>query len=222
MKYTEQDITTIISNIHTWYDREHAELVNFAEKHKQDGGQKREASGRFIENFLQNIFDEINKMFNIQIISKVGSTDFLTKKINYNGKIYELNHIQVDRHVSYNNKRIAFIENKTYLDSCYWDRALADFRKIIASLKQNGYNPEDMEYIVFSGQDSLDHDTKLAYEGDFFNDSKMFTSNKKGIKPHVFFFLDKKRSSQKPMYKIKFDIQDKVLKEFIELILNLV
>ena len=221
MKYTENQIQKIITNIHNWYDNEHPKLVSYA-KQTDNGGQIREASGQFIENFLQNIFDEINKQFNIQIISKVGSSDFLTKIIDYEGKIYELNHIQVDRHISYNNRRIAFIENKTYLDSCYWDRALADFRKIIAALKQSGLNPEDMEYIVFSGQDSLDSDTKIIYEGDFFNDSKLFTSNNQGIKPHVFFLLEKKRNSKKPMYKIKYEIQDDVLKKFITLILGLI
>lgn len=204
-----------------WYDREHPKLVLFA-GNASNGGQIRAASGQFIEKFLQNIFDEINNRFNITIESKIGSSDFLTKKIDYNGKIYELNHIQVDRHVSYNSKRIAFIENKTYLDSCYWDRALADFRKIISALKQNGLKPEDMEYIVFSGQDSLDNDTKLAYEGDFFNDSKIFTTNNHGIKPHVFCFLEQKRNSSRPMYRVKYKIQDAVLQEFIKLILHLV
>ena len=108
------------------------------------------------------------------------------------------------------------------MDSCYWDRALADFRKIVAALEQNGQNPANMEYIVFSGQDSLDADTKLAYEGDFFNDTKQFTPDGQGIRPHIFCFLKQKRNSSRPMYKIKYEIDDAVLENFIRLLLGLV
>lgn len=221
MNFSDHDIKHLIDRVHEWYDREHPALVRFAER-AENGGQIRAASGKFIESFLQNIFDEINGRFGLSIESKVGSTDFLSKQIPYNGHVYELNHIQVDRHISNNNTRIAFIENKTYLDSCYWDRALADFRKIVSALKQNGQNPADMEYIVFSGQDSLDSDTRLAYEGEFFNDTMHFTPGGQGIKPHIFCFLKQKRNSSRPMYKIKYEIDDAVLEDFIKLILSLV
>lgn len=223
MKYTDENVKNILSKIHEWYEKNHPELVRQAASAK-NGGQIRAISGRFVESFLQNIFDMINTEFklNEKIESKVGDTDCLTKKTDYNGTTYTLRHIQVDRHVSIGSKRIAFIENKTYLDSCYWDRALADFRKIVSALKQSGQKPEDVAYIVFAGQDSQDKETKLAYEGDFFNDAKAFTADGSGIKPHIFHFLEGKRKSNKPMYKIKYEIQDDVLKDFIKLILGLI
>lgn len=139
----------------------------------------------------------------------------------YKGQNLILDHIQVDRHISTETTRIAFIENKTYLDSCYWDRVLADFRKIAQSLSQNGIDPASVEYIVFSGQDSLDSQTSLVYEGDSWNDTKNLTDNPRGIVPKIFCILKQKRNSKKPMYKIKYDIDDNVLESFIKLILNM-
>lgn len=221
MKYTESDIQNILIKIHNWYDENHKHLIEYA-KNATNGGQIRNASGNFIENFLQNIFNILNEYFHINIVSKVGNTDLLSKKIHYKGQTLNLDHIQVDRHILNGDKRIAFIENKTYLDSCYWDRALADFRKIVQALNQTGIDPANVEYIVFAGQDSLDTKTKLVYEGDFCNDTKHLTSNPKGIEPKVFYFLKQKRNSQKPMYQIKYDIDDSSVVEFIKLILSLV
>ena len=80
------------------------------------------AAGKLVENVLQNIINTINACVpNYKIVSKVGSTDYLSKSINYKGSLHSMNTIQVDRHVFSNGKRIAFIENKTYLDSCYYD-----------------------------------------------------------------------------------------------------
>ena len=215
-------INNILKNCHEFYDKEHVKLVNLGKKAKTEG-EIRAAAGVFIENFLQNIFNQINKHVpNAKIISKVGTTDYLSLNIKYKGKKAANNQIQVDRHVFSKGKRIAFIENKTYLDSCYYDRALADFRKIVQSIKQSKKEPADCKYIVFAGQNAASNNKLFFYEAEFFNDIKHLTKNGKGVDVKIFFFLKGKRKSSLPLYKVKHELDDKVLKEFISYMLSLI
>jgi len=127
-------LTKIINNAIECYDYEQYYLHNLSLQAKTEG-EIREAAGNLVEKVLQNIFDSINEYFpDLKIVSKVGSTDFLSKEIIYKGRNVTFNKIQVDRHVWVKGERVCFIENKTYLDSCYYDRALADFRKIAQPL----------------------------------------------------------------------------------------
>lgn len=217
----DEVIDKITQHVEVYYDKEQDYLHNLSLTATTEG-EIREAAGNLVEHVLQCIFDEMNKHFpNCNIVSKVGSTDFLSKTIVYKGKRVEFNTIQVDRHVWANMKRICFIENKTYLDSCYYDRALADFRKIAQSLQQHGKDPANCKYIVFAGQDATKEDTRFIYEADFWNDTKHLTKNEAGLETKTFFFLKGKRSSSKPLYKIKHELDKRVLKEFILYILGI-
>jgi len=119
-------IKNIIKDCHDFYDIEQPRLAKLAQRATTEG-QIRAAAGNFVEKFLQNIFDCINRDFpKVRIESKIGTSDYLSLSIEYKGKIITNNEIQVDRRVYSNGKLFAFIENKTYLDSCYYDRALAD------------------------------------------------------------------------------------------------
>ena len=211
----------VITNIRICYDREQEALVQLGRRSKTEG-EIRAAAGNLVEHLLQNIIDTLNQEIQeARIESKVGSTDFLTKEIEYKGKIFTFDQIQVDRHVWANGRRIAFIENKTYLDSCYYDRALADFRKIAQSLNQHGVDPVECQYIVFVGQNAASGKTLLTYEADFWNDVKHLTKAPEGITPKVFFFLKGKRSSQLPLYKIRHELNEPTIRAFTRLMISL-
>ena len=187
------------------YDAEQAKLY-LVGKQSTTEGEIREAAGNLVEHILQNIFDTI---------------DFLSKNINYKGKNVVFGQIQVDRHVFSRGNRICFIENKTYLDSCYYDRALADFRKIAQSLAQHGQDPADCKYIVFAGQNAASYDTLFTYEADFWNDTKNLTKNPDGLETKTFFFLQGKRNSKTPLYKVKHPLDFDQIRNFVFFILDL-
>src|SRR5574344_11651 len=220
----ELDINKIKSlvkqNVTKTYDIEQANLVAICNHHKTEG-EIRYAAGELVEKILQTIFNSINTFLsNEKIVSKVGNTDYLTKEIVYKGKTYTNDTIQVDRHVWYKGQRIAFIENKTYLDSCYYDRALADFKKIIQSLCQHKQKPEDCLFIVFAGQKAANDNTLLNYEAEFCYETKDITDNELGIEPQTIYFLKNIRSSSKPLYKIKHELDFDNIFALVSLIIN--
>jgi hypothetical protein len=219
---TEDEIVNLVlEKVKRTYDIEHKKLYDIG-AHSQTEGEIRDAAGRLVENILQSIFDTIDMIIpEARIESKVGHTDFLSKEVQYKGKIYIFGRIQVDRHILSKGVRIAFIENKTYLDSCYFDRALADFRKIAQALYQQDIDPADVEYIVFAGQDAAKQETLLVYEVDFWSDTKSLTQNPNGIEPKRFYFLKGKRQSAKPLFKIKHELNNDSIKDFTKFILNL-
>ena len=212
--------TKVIQEIEQCYTVEQKKLVGIGVKHQTEG-EIRYAAGVLVENILQKIFDTINSFLgNDKIISKVGSTDYLKKETLYKGKIYTNNKIQVDRHVWYQGKRIAFIENKTYLDSCYYDRALADFKKICQALLQAKQNPCDCLFIVFAGQKAGRENTFLTYEAEFWHETKSIINKPFGIEPKTIYFLTGTRNSARPLYKIKHNLNYAQIELLVDMILN--
>ncbi len=211
----------VIADVTRCYNSEQAKLMQIG-IHRKTEGEIRYAAGELVERVLQSIITSINAFLPHNIISKVGSTDFLKKNIIYKGKSYENNSIQVDRHLWYNGKRIAFIENKTYLDTCYYDRALADFKKIAQALEQDNKNPADYAYIVFAGQKAGRDNTFLTYEAEFWYETKNLLKCANGIEPHTFYFLKGTRNSSRPLYKIKHQLDHEAIKEFVKFIISLI
>lgn len=209
----------ILECVRQTYDKEQSNLVEIGLHHTTEG-EIRYAAGELVERILQSIFNELNKYLPDKIISNVGKRDGLNKEIFYKGQKHIIKGLQVDRHVWYKGQRLAFIENKTYLDACYYDRALADFRKIIHALVQNNINPQDCLFIVFAGQKAASDNTLLAYEGDFWNDTKAIMNAEFGIEPISIFFLQNTRSSAKPLYKIKHPLNEINILKFIDIILD--
>ena len=211
----------VVENVIACYDHEQSFLHSVAVSSKTEG-EIREAAGKLVENILQNIFNTINtELSTTKIVSKVGSTDYLSKTIFYKNKKVINNKIQVDRHVFANDRRICFIENKTYLDSCYYDRALADFRKIAQSLAEHGKDPSEYKYIVFAGQNAASERTLFTYEADFWNDTKHLTPKHNGLETKTFFFLKGKRSPSQPLYKVKHKLDIDNIKAFTHYILDI-
>lgn len=209
---TKELYQSVFESVSKKYDEEQKKLSEIGSIHRTEGA-IRYAAGELVEKVLQSIFDAMNQFLPLAIVSKVGGTDFLSKTIQYKGKTYTNNRIQVDRHVWYGDKRIAFIENKTYLDSCYFDRALADFKKITQALKQKNFEPNSCAYIVFSGQNAGRENTFLNYEAEFWDET--------GIVPQRYFFLKGKRDPKKPLYKIKHELDFDAIKSFVDAILVL-
>ena len=211
-------ITKVIENM----EREYRTLWKDFAKNSTTGGKARKGAGDLVESLLQVIFDTINSQLSAEnkIISRIGSTDNLTKRIEYKGKIHTPR-AHVDRHIWQLGKRIAFIENKTYLDSCYYTRALADFRNIAQALKQSNVDPADVSYIVFAGQKAANEDTLLAYEADFWHITKDLTKNPEGIVPHIFYFLQKTRISQHPWNENQFPLNHDDINKFVTHLLDL-
>ena len=179
----------VIKEVSKCYDKEQAALAKIGLQHNTEG-EIRYAAGVLVEHILQNIIDTINSFLQkAKLDSKVGSSDFLSKETFYKGNTYVNKRIQVDRHVWYNNERIAFIENKTYLDSCYYDRALADFKKICQSLLQAKKDPCECLFIVFAGQKACKENTILTYEAEFWHDMKNIMHKDYGIEPKIIYFL---------------------------------
>ena len=97
---------------------------------------------------------------------------------------------------------VAVIECKAYLDSCYYVRACDDFKLF----KKFDYN---VKKYIFTLENAICEDTKLFI--DFTNEN---------ICDDIFYLLDGKRTSSKPVYDIKHkkQINKKELIKFIDLI----
>jgi len=170
------------------------------------GGEMRENRGSSTEDLVKKTIDKIAVELNINLTSKKGSDDIkLLTLPRPNGTNVTKKH-QVDVHVYLNANFIAVIECKSYLDSCYYVRACDDFNLF----KRFGY---DVKTLIFALEDSISEDTKM------FTD--VSTDN---ACDRVFYILDGKRSSSKPIYDkryLKTPNDDKIV-EFIDYICDLI
>lgn len=220
---SDKQIDYIIEKVEDIYKNEQKELSNI---YKIGGeGQARYSAGELTEKVLQSIFDNLNKSFNENIfISKRGIKDFLSSKIKYKNDEVEIKNLQVDRHIyinkDKNEQKFGFIENKTYLDACYYDRALNDFKKIIYSLNSKNEQINNIKFIVFSGQSALS-DKKRKYLEILFKYELSYVIKNVDIDIDVFYYLkEKKRSSDKPIYSTYFELDKKEIKRFILKLIN--
>lgn len=218
----DKNIKKIIDDVKEVWNTKQNHLIE-SYKLNPAGGYARQFSEKLTEAVLETIISGIKKYLNIvNLRSVVGGKDFLNISIKHGGDEIICNNIQVDRHLFLNKRRLAFIENKTYLDACYYDRALADFKKIIYSLKQENdvnNNINNLKFIIFSGQNAI-NDNKQKFLELFFQ-YEMNMMGVKKIETKIFYFLNqKKRSSSIPVYMNKFTIDEEVIKEFIYYLLS--
>jgi hypothetical protein len=168
------------------------------------GGEMRCERGDTIEKFVRDTINEIGKQLNKNIRAVKGSTDKKQLKLQVGNKEIKKEH-QVDIHIYVNDIFSAVIECKAYLDSCFYIRACDDFKLY----NKFGYN---VKSYIFTLEDSLSEDTKI------------FTDHVTDyVCDDVFYILDGKRSSSKPIYEEKYrkPINQQKLKKFIEFIYNL-
>ena len=162
------------------------------------GGKRRALAGSLFENLVNDL---------------VACTDrSLHKKRFINSRELEgilLPKLQVDKHISYNDQIESVCECKTYLDFCYYKRAISDFKEVLLSPD----TPDSLKLAVFTGQRSLD-DNSLEFANAL---SRLET----GVTPELFVVnVVKQRDSSKqlcdPQFASDFDLDISELQRFID------
>jgi hypothetical protein len=150
---------------------------------KITGGKMRGDRGEYIEKYVKNVINMFEKEYCINVKAIRGSDD--KKELKIPETEIKKDH-QVDIHIYKNDEFIAVIECKAYLDSCYYVRTCDDFKLF----KKFGYN---LKKYIFTLEDSMKDETKLFinYETD-------------NICDDIFYMLDGKRCSSKPIYEKKY------------------
>jgi len=143
------------------------------------GGKMRKDRGEHIENFVKFVVNIFNSEYGVNVCAVKGFDN--KKELKIPGTEIKKDH-QVDIHIYKNDIFIAVIECKAYLDSCYYIRACDDFKLF----KKFGY---DIKKYIFTLEDSIKDKTKLFidYETD-------------NVCDDIFYMLDGKRISTKPIY----------------------
>ena len=166
------------------------------------GGEMREKRGSDIETFVRTTINKVGETLNIDLHARCGNDDKKDLIIDLpNGKKLTKQH-QVDVHIYKTGVFVAVIECKAYLDSCYYVRACDDFKMF----KKFDYNVKNC---IFTLENAIAEDTKIFT--DFINEY---------ICDEIFYILDGKRTSSKPVYdtKHKKTINVNVLTKFIDFI----
>jgi hypothetical protein len=146
------------------------------------GGEMRSKRGSDIETFVRTTINKVGEKLNIDLHARCGNDDKKDLQMDLpDGKKLIKQH-QVDVHIYLNGVFVAVIECKAYLDSCYYVRACDDFKRF----KKFGYNVKNC---IFALENSISEETKIFT--DFMNDN---------ICNEIFYMLDGKRSSSKPVY----------------------
>jgi len=181
-------------------------MENWCKNYEENysGGKMRGDRGDDIENFCKDTIKIIGDLYKLNVYVLKGTNDKKELSLNHKDQIIKKDH-QVDIHIYKDNQFIAVIECKAYLDSCYYVRACDDFRLF----KKFGYN---IKNYIFSLENSIDENTRL------FTD--IVTDNSCD---DIFYMLDGKRTSTKPVYdkKYKKPINKEKLLHFILSLKNL-
>jgi len=154
------------------------------------------------EVFEQLVDDVARQYTNLQSLKN----DYLTAECDG----YEIDTVQVDRHIRKNGNIISAIECKTYLDACYCKRAVIDFMDIAESPEVNN----NVEFVIVAGQESIAENTYNFWQ------AKCKKHTGRNFK---LFLLNevKKRSSKRPLYKEKFFLDLYELERFNDYIASL-
>lgn len=149
------------------------------------GGKMRGDRGEGLENYVKSVIYMFGETYGLNIRAIKGINDKKELSIQHNGQTVKKDH-QVDIHIYKEDRFVAVIECKAYLDSCYYVRACDDFKLF----RKFGYNVKNY---IFTLENNIDENTKI------FTD--VITDN---ICDDIFYLLDGKRTSSKPIYDKKF------------------
>ena len=177
-----------------------------AQMHKMDSageGAIRKESEKLMEHVLQTIVSQVSKETGKKIDMKRGNEDYFRRGVkDLNGNYVFDDEVQVDYNIYHEGKLIAVVEIKSNLDKCYLKRAVSDFEDISASLFENGKNPSNVKYIIFSGQNAVADSSARYYKTRFFDYTRRFFGKKKGgFSFDTFFLVNGKRNFHLPIYK---------------------
>ena len=162
------------------------------------GGSRRALAGRLFEQLVSDLVECTDRS--------------LDKKRFINSRQIEgicLPRLQVDKHITYNGAIESVCECKTYLDFCYYKRAISDFKEVLLSPDTT----DGIKLAVFTGQRSLDNNS-LEFANAL---SRLET----GVTPALFVVnASKQRDSNKqlcdPQYAADFDLDISELQRFID------
>jgi site-specific DNA-methyltransferase (adenine-specific) len=156
-------------------------------------GKMRSIRGSDIENFVLDTVNKIGLACDTKLYAKNGNKD---QKILENGSVSKKH--KLDIHIYKNDIFDSVIECKSYLDSCYYSRACHDFK----IFDKFGYN---LKYYIFSLEDSINDETKLFTDIIYDN-----------ICNDIFFCVDGKRSSRKPLFKQTANCNRQAISRFVK------
>lgn len=154
-------------------------LERFIEEQKFDnesnaGGKIRKFSGETVEQLTCLIWEMLAKKHN-KVAKVIKGTNAPIRVSDNNGNYIEES---VDQHCYIGDKLVVAIEDKTYLDKCYLQRADSDF-----ALMKEGAN-ESFAAVIFSLENSIKDTSYNFFMG-------------RGNVDRIFFFADGKRNSTK-------------------------
>lgn len=144
------------------------------------GGKIRYKNGDLVENMVKIILNDLCQLNNISNFKITGKKEDSIRVHSKNGYI----DVSTDVHFYVNDKPIIFIECKTYLDKCYFDRANSDF-KHFKNIDTN------KNCIIVSLENSIAPNAE-----NYFMDQ--------GNTDKIFYLVDGKRISKKPIWKNEF------------------
>jgi hypothetical protein len=196
-------VQKVTNEIITYYEKCWNENEQLCMK-DNTGGQIRSKRGDMVEMIAEQAWNSICDMLNVQhlVACKKGTKDYL-RIVSPNGFVKMH---QTDRHHYFNDKIVLVTECKSYLDSCYYERACMDFK----IFKQHD---EDIKCIILSLEESMNIDTQNFYN-DIFNNCV----------DRVFYLCKGKRSSSKPIYKKEFkkNLDNILVSNYVKHLLNVI
>jgi len=169
---------------------------NIYENAENGGGKVRQTNGDLVENIFRKIVKIVAEQLNVEV-RITGKKEDSVRIFSKNGYI----DASVDVHILSKTKNI-FAECKTYLDKCYLDRASSDLEHFKSS------NNRNLCIVV-----SLENAVSKTAESYFLD---------KGYIDKIFYLVDGKRSSAKPIWKKEHfkRINLSVLDELIDIVID--
>jgi hypothetical protein len=170
-----QKMKNILETVFDYYNN-HISSEKLYNENLNAGGKIRGKNGELVENMIKNILKELCLLNNVSSFKITGKKDDSIRVFSKNGHI----DVSTDVHFYINEKPIFFIECKTYLDKCYFDRANSDFKQLKAQ-------HSDANCVIVS----LENGIALNAENYFMD---------QGNTDNLFYLVDGKRTSKKPIW----------------------
>lgn len=199
----ERKKNLIVDKLESFYNKK----LKLLQETVHSGGQMRKKNGKFVEDFSKKAVKLIHDIYFEKKISIGVKGDDDKKEIKIRLKS-EVDEHSVDIHVYLNDKLLFVIECKSYLDLCYYKRAIVDYKLFLIDENKRYTN---IKFIV------------LAFENCVADKGIIMTNALFEVNPPIFYMLDGKRNAKKPYWKKEFSkkINKDKIKKFVEYIISL-
>lgn len=170
---TKEDI---VAEIESMYNTAMSDANRIYEESENGGGKVRQANGDLVENMFKRISYLVCNLHGFTSVKITGKSDDSIRIFSKNGGYIDA---AVDVHVKISPTINFFAECKTYLDKCYLDRASSDLKHF----------KKDGNICII-----------IALENAVSNSSETYFLDE-GYVNYIFYLVDGKRSSKKPIWK---------------------